>query len=100
MDTFAAVADPTRRRIIELIGDGELDAGTISTQFSLSQPAISRHLRVLREAGILEAAKDGQRRVYRLRPGALSEVESWVDRYRKFWAGRLDDLARLAEEEE
>lgn len=100
MDTFTAVADPTRREIIELIGAGSLDAGSIAARFDISQPAISRHLRVLREARVVEMEKDGQRRIYRLSPEGLADLEEWVGRYRTFWAGRLDDLAQLAEEED
>lgn len=100
MDTFTAVADPTRREIIELLGSGSLDAGSIAARFEITQPAISRHLRVLREARVVEMEKDGQRRIYRLSPEGLADLEEWVDRYRTFWADRLDDLAHLAEEED
>lgn len=100
MDTFTAVADPTRRKIIELIGAGSLDAGSIASRFDISQPAISRHLRVLREARVVEMEKQGQRRIYRLSPRGLADLEEWVGKYRTFWEGRLDDLAQLAEEDD
>lgn len=100
MDTFTAVADSTRREIIELLGSGSLDAGSIAARFDISQPAISRHLRVLREARVVEMRRAGQRRIYRLSPDGLADLEEWVDRYRTFWAGRLDNLAHLAEEED
>lgn len=93
MDVFSALADPTRQRIVELLARGDRDAGTIAADFVISRPAVSRHLRVLREAGVIEATADAQRRVYRIRPQAFDEIDRWVSRYREFWAQRLDDLA-------
>jgi DNA-binding transcriptional ArsR family regulator len=100
MDVFTAVADPTRRRIVEMLGEGDLDAGTIAGSFRISQPAISRHLKVLREADLVEVRQMAQRRVYRLRPEGLERLERWAGRYRSFWADRLETLATKAEEEE
>jgi DNA-binding transcriptional ArsR family regulator len=92
MDTLAALADPTRRRILELLVDGEVTAGDLSDQFSVSRPAISRHLRVLREAGLVRSRVDGQRRVYALDAQPLAELDAWLAPYRRFWTQRLDAL--------
>ena len=92
MSAFEALADPTRRRIVELVAERERSAGEIAAAFAISRPGISRHLRVLREEGIVEAREEGTRRVYFLQPGSLDEVEGWVDRCRGFWANRLDAL--------
>jgi len=89
---FAAIADPTRRRIVELVATQELPAGDIAGAFAVSRPAISRHLRVLRQAGVLAARVDGQRRLYRLEPKALDELDSWIERTRHFWAQHLEEL--------
>lgn len=89
---FEALADPTRRRILELLVDGERTAGELAAAFDTSRPAVSRHLRVLREAGLVRWRGDAQRRIYRLDPGPLAEVDAWLERYRRFWAGRLDAL--------
>jgi DNA-binding transcriptional ArsR family regulator len=97
-DAFAALADPTRRHIVELLHDGELDAGAIADEFDISKPAISRHLRILRTAQVVTVRPDAQRRVYALRPGGLEELSAWVDRYRSFWSDRMDDLQALVEE--
>ncbi len=92
MDTLAALADPTRRRILELLTGGEVAAGELSEEFSVSRPAVSRHLRVLREAGLVHSRIDGQRRLYALDPRPLAELDAWLEPYRRFWAGRLDAL--------
>jgi len=89
---FEAVADPTRRRIVELVSTQELPAGDIAGAFSVSRPAISRHLRVLREAGVVTARGDAQRRLYRLEPRALDELDQWIEKTRSFWAQHLDEL--------
>lgn len=94
MEAFAALADPTRRKIVDLLAAGELDAGAIAAHFPVSRPAISRHLRVLREAGLVTSHPDGQRRVYVLQPQALEEIDTWLARYRRFWADRIDALER------
>ena len=98
-DAFAALADPTRRRIVELLRDGELDAGAIADEFDISKPAISRHLRILRTAGVVSVRPAAQRRVYALRRGGLDDVGAWVDRDRSYWHDRLEDLQSLVEEE-
>jgi DNA-binding transcriptional ArsR family regulator len=92
MDAFAALADPTRRRILELLSEEELDASAIAAHFPVSQPAISRHLRVLREADLVDAHVDAQRRVYHLRPERFAQLDDWLSRYRTFWTNRLDAL--------
>jgi len=92
MDALAALADPTRRRILELLADGERDVGTLTAEFPISQPAVSRHLRVLREHGLVRVRPDARRRVYSLDPTPLAELDEWLGRYRSFWAQRLDAL--------
>lgn len=92
MTAFEALADPTRRRIVELVAERERSAGEIAAAFSISRPGVSKHLRVLREGGILAAREDGTRRLYSLHPEALDEVDDWVERCRTFWRNRLDAL--------
>ena len=92
MHALAALSDPTRRRIVELLAEGEREAGAIAAEFPVSRPAVSRHLRVLREAGLVRARADAQRRVYSLDPAPLAEVDEWLARYRSFWTNRLDAL--------
>lgn len=89
---FEAISDPTRRRIVELVATRELPAGDIAGAFKVSRPAISRHLRILRESGVLASRGDGQRRLYRLEPKALDELDQWIDKTRSFWAQHLDEL--------
>ena len=95
MNAAAAVADPIRRRVLELVRDDELAAGEIAAQFPVSRPAVSRHLRVLREAGLVQERRSGRERLYRADPAPLAELRSWLDAY---WRGRLDALKRLAED--
>ncbi|HUH14895.1 MAG TPA: metalloregulator ArsR/SmtB family transcription factor [Gaiellaceae bacterium] len=92
MSALEALADPTRRRIVELLVDGERSAGEIASHFPTSRPGISRHLRVLREAGLVQARGEGQRRLYSLDPAPLVELDEWLARYRGFWTNRLDAL--------
>ena len=94
MDRFTALSDPTRRRIIEMLGERALPAGEIGGRFSLSPPAISQHLKVLREAGLVRVTVDGQRRIYSLDPDGLDEIEVWVRKVRGDWKQRLDELER------
>jgi DNA-binding transcriptional ArsR family regulator len=89
---LAALADPTRRRIVELLAEGERDATELGSHFAISQPAVSRHLRVLREHGLVHARPQAQRRIYSLDPAPLVELDEWVGRYRSFWEQRLDAL--------
>jgi DNA-binding transcriptional ArsR family regulator len=89
---FAALADPTRRRLLELLAAGERSAGELAREFDISRPGVSRHLRVLREAGLVRTRGEGQRRLYSVDPGPLDEVDAWLARWRGFWAQRLDAL--------
>lgn len=89
---FEALADPSRRRILELLAGGERSAGDIAGEFEISRPGVSRHLRVLRESGLVRARGEGQRRLYSVDPAPLAELAEWLARYRGFWAQRLDAL--------
>ena len=95
MDAFTALADPTRRRIIESLAAGESSFGELADNFEMSRPAVSQHLKVLRDAGIVVARADAQRRIYRLNDDSLDEVEAWLGQVREFWSKRLDRLERL-----
>ena len=95
MDTFTALADPTRRRIIESLATGETAFGDLADKFEMSRPAVSQHLKVLRDAGIVTARADAQRRIYRLNDQSLDEVEAWLGTVREFWSQRLDRLEQL-----
>lgn len=96
MHAFDILGDPVRRRILELLADGESPAGSISAvvqkEFGISQPAVSQHLKVLRENGFATVRVDGTRRLYAVDPTPLREVDAWLDRYRGFWNQRLDAL--------
>lgn len=92
MNALEALVDPTRRRIVELLADGELSAGELAAHFETSRPGVSRHLRVLREHGLVRAREDGVRRLYSLDPGPLAELDEWLARYRSFWTNRLGAL--------
>ena len=87
-----ALADSSRRTVLEALGNGEATAGELAALLPIARPGVSRHLRVLREAGLVEARQDAQRRVYRLRPEPLAEVEEWLGRYRSLWEQRLRAL--------
>ena len=95
MDTFTALADPTRRQIIESLAAGETSFGELADKFEMSRPAVSQHLKVLRDAGIVAARVDAQRRIYRLNDGSLDELEAWLGKVRDFWSERLDRLEQL-----
>jgi DNA-binding transcriptional ArsR family regulator len=92
VEALAALADPTRRRIVELLARREQSAGDLASRFEISRPAVSRHLRVLREHGLVRARSDAQRRIYSLDPAPLDELQAWLERYRGFWNARLDAL--------
>jgi len=98
MDAFLALADPTRRRIIESLADGESAFGDLAGQFDMSRPAVSQHLKVLREAGLVSVRKDAQRRIYRLNAEGLDQLEEWLESVRRFWGARLDDLERALDD--
>jgi DNA-binding transcriptional ArsR family regulator len=90
---FEVVAEPTRRRILDLLLAGEQPVGDLVTDLPMSQPGVSRHLRVLRDAGLVTSRTDAQRRLYSISPGPLAELDAWLEPYRRLWAGRLDQLA-------
>jgi DNA-binding transcriptional ArsR family regulator len=92
VSAFEAIAEPTRRRIVELLADGERSAGEIAAHFLTSRPGISRHLRVLHQHGLVTTRAEGTRRLYSLDPAPLAEVDEWLERYRGFWTNRLDAL--------
>jgi DNA-binding transcriptional ArsR family regulator len=98
--TFELVAEPTRRRILDLLREGERPVGELVEHLAISQPGVSKHLRALREAGVVRVRQDAQRRVYRLHPEPLAEIDAWLEPYREFWAGRLDALERHLDEKE
>lgn len=93
MDVFEAVAEPTRRGVLDLLAGRERSAGELVAAFpGLTQPAVSRHLRILRESQLVDVRVEGTRRLYSLRPAALAELDRWLGSYRRFWGARLDDL--------
>ncbi len=92
MDAFTALADPTRRQIIETLSRGERSFGELADRFAISRPAVSQHLKVLRDTGIVGVRAEAQRRYYRLAADGLDEVDDWLDTVRRFWSARLDRL--------
>ncbi|HTL66860.1 MAG TPA: metalloregulator ArsR/SmtB family transcription factor [Lacunisphaera sp.] len=94
MQSLLAIADPTRRRIVELLAQGDRTSGELVDEFDLSAPAISQHLNVLREAGLVTTRVEGQRRIQTLNPAGFDELEAWLERTRSFWSQRLDALER------
>ncbi|MFI1828330.1 ArsR/SmtB family transcription factor [Streptomyces sp. NPDC020412] len=96
MHAFDVLGDPVRRRILELLAAGEQPSGAVAAvirkEFGISQPAVSQHLKVLREAGFASVRADGARRLYAVEPAPLREVDAWLDRFRGFWEQRLDAL--------
>ena len=100
MDTFTALADPTRRQIIESLALGEASFGEIADQFEMTRPAVSQHLKTLREAGMVTVRADAQRRIYRLSDHGLDELDAWLAKVRSYWNQRLDRLEQLLAEED
>jgi DNA-binding transcriptional ArsR family regulator len=92
VEALSALADPVRRELVALLAGGEQAAGDLAGRFAVSRPAISRHLRVLREAGLVHARTEGRRRLYALDPRPLRELDDWLAPYRDLWAQRLDAL--------
>lgn len=92
MNQLAALADPTRRAIVELLADRDQNAGQLASCFAISQPAVSRHLRLLRESGLVTVRAAGQQRIYSLDPAPLVELDEWLARNRALWSRRLDAL--------
>ena len=91
---FAIIAEPNRRAILRLLVSSQQSVGEIERRLRMPQPTVSKHLRVLREAGFVESTVDAQRRLYRLKPEPLQEVDDWLDQFRRFWSGRVDALER------
>jgi DNA-binding transcriptional ArsR family regulator len=92
--TFAVVAEPNRRAILSLLLSAERSVGEIERRLRLPQPSVSKHLRVLREAGFVESRVEAQRRLYRLRPEPLMELDAWLEPFRRFWSAHVDALER------
>ena len=92
---FAVIAEPHRRAILSLLAGSEQSVGELERTLGMTQPTVSKHLRVLREAGFVEATVDAQRRLYRIRPEPLREVEEWIAPFRRFWSDRVDALEAL-----
>jgi DNA-binding transcriptional ArsR family regulator len=97
-DVFTAIADPTRRRLVELLREGDKSVTELASEFASSVAAISQHLRMLREVGLVKVKQVGRQRFYRLRAEALRPVDEWVAVYRKFWEERFDALDKHLEE--
>jgi len=94
VSTFEVLAEPNRRRILDLLRSSEQPVGALVRQLDVSQPAVSKHLRILREAGLVEVRGDGQRRLYRVDAEPLRAIDEWLAPYRQMWSSRLDDLER------
>jgi DNA-binding transcriptional ArsR family regulator len=95
-----ALADPTRQRIVEMLAERELSAGAIADSFEMSAPAISQHLKVLKDAQLVRVRADAQRRIYALDPAGFDELEQWMTRIRRYWRSSLDALERVLKEED
>jgi DNA-binding transcriptional ArsR family regulator len=91
---FDVVAEPHRRQILDLLAEAERPVGELVERLDLSQPAVSKHLRILRDAGLVEVRGEAQRRLYSLRPEPLQAIDQWLMPYRRMWSARLDDLER------
>src|ERR1700739_1208358 len=91
---FEIIAEPNRRAILSLLTSSQQSVGEIARQLRMSQPTVSKHLRVLREAGVVESTVAAQRRLYRLKPDALQEVDAWLAPFRRFWSAHVDALER------
>jgi DNA-binding transcriptional ArsR family regulator len=96
---FEILAEPTRRRILDLLRDGERSVGELVDRLTLSQPGVSKHLRVLRDAGLVQVRIEAQRRWYGLRPEPLTEIDAWLEPYRRLWAQHLDALEQHLDRE-
>jgi DNA-binding transcriptional ArsR family regulator len=94
LDVLEVIAEPTRRRILDAVREGERSVNDLVQQVGMHQPGVSRHLKVLRDAGLVAVRRDAQRRMYRLRAEPLMELDAWLEPYRAEWAGRLDSLER------
>jgi DNA-binding transcriptional ArsR family regulator len=94
MESFEIIAEPNRRAILSLLVSSQQSVGEIERQLRMTQPSVSKHLRVLREAGFVESTVDAQRRLYRLKPGPFQEVDAWLEQFRRFWSDHVDALER------
>lgn len=99
-DVFAALGDPTRRCVLDLLSRGPLPVKRIADPFAMTRPAVSQHLRILKEAGLVEAQRVGRERLYRLRASRLREVFDWITHYQKFWPSKLDSLGKFLDKDE
>lgn len=95
--SFDAIADPTRRAILDLLRTGEMPAGEIARRFPVSRPAIARHVGILRRAGLVRERRESRSRIYSLDPAGLASVDRWIAPYRLFWAARMTDLKHVVE---
>ena len=100
LDVFQALADPTRRRIVEALRDGEQQVGDVVVSAGVHQSGVSRHLRILFESGFVSMRPDGQRRLYALRPEPFREIEEWLTQYRRLWDARLDRFGAALEQKQ
>lgn len=98
MTAYAALAEPHRRQILDLLRERERSVNDLVTRLNISQPGVSKHLKVLRENGLVAVRPDGRQRWYGLRAQPLAEVDAWLEPYREYWSGRLDALERHLEE--
>jgi DNA-binding transcriptional ArsR family regulator len=99
-DVYQAIADPTRRRILDLLAEAERPVTDLAAPFAISRPAVSQHLRVLREAGLVAEHRAGRQRLYHLQPAPLQDVDGWLSSYRRFWRARLQALAEYLDVEQ
>ena len=100
IDPFRAVADSTRRAVLDLLASNELTVNELVDQFRMSQPAISQHLRVLRQAGLVKDRRVGRKRVYQIRPEQLKPISEWVSQYERFWKQKLRKLGKFSESDQ
>jgi DNA-binding transcriptional ArsR family regulator len=99
-NVFEIIAEPNRRAILSLLASSQQSVGQIELQLHMSQPSVSKHLRVLREAGFVESTVHAQRRLYRLKPEPLKELDAWLEPFRRFWSAHLDALERHLDRKE
>jgi DNA-binding transcriptional ArsR family regulator len=100
MDTFTVLGEPTRRRILDQLRVGEQSVTDLVTTLAVSQPTVSKHLKVLRTTGLVSSRTDAQRRIYRIEPGPLAGIDEWLDPYRRLWERHLDALERHLDRED
>lgn len=98
-DVFQAIADPVRREIIQIISEGPMNLNAIAERFEISRPAISKHVKILKECGLVSVQKDGRESICKANLQSLNRVSLWVEQYRKFWSSKLDDLENFLNQE-